>query len=109
MVRAQVKTGEQQSYNFGRGTGAGRAWERPLAGRTSRTEWLAGHRRQGEGVGPRGCKGRGAIHEAGKPGGEARGQGKGGVSTGVLPRKKTRCVRACVPIHVKQICFISRN
>lgn len=73
-------------------TGAGRAWERPLGGRTSRTEWLAGHRRQGEGVGHRGCKGRGAIHEAGKPRGEASGQGKGG-----SPKKENKmCACVCV-------------
>lgn len=77
----QVKTGgNSRAKAAGGGPGQGVHGRGPLAGRTSRTEWLAGHRRQGEGVGPRGCKGRGAIHEAGKPGGEARGQGKGGVS-----------------------------
>lgn len=63
------ETGEQQSKAAGGGPGQGvhgrgLPWRAELAG----LEWLAGHRRQGEGVGPRGCKGRGAIHEAGKPG-----------------------------------------
>ena len=42
------------------------------------------------GGGHRGCKGRGAIHEAGKPRGEACGQGKGGCINQGSPKKENK-------------------